>query len=80
MMSTRRQLESFYRFALEHTGKVSNDELYAAWRSRQLEAKERQESLIALSEASAELDRGNVGVSAKDVVAGLRRELGLEPA
>jgi hypothetical protein len=81
MMSTRQQLESFYRFASEHagleSGGISIDEIYAAWRSRHPEVEELRESLGALGEASAELDRGETGTSAEEVIADLYGRLGL---
>lgn len=81
MMSTRQQLESFYRFASEYagleSGGISIDEIYAAWRSRHPQTEELRESLDALGEAAAELDRGETGASADEVVAELYGRLGL---
>lgn len=81
MMSTRQQLESFYRFASEYaeleSSGISIDEIYAAWRSRHPQPEELRESLGALGEASAELDRGETGDSADDVVTELYGRLGM---
>lgn len=80
-MTVREQLENFYQFASAQAGscgeKVSLDEIYQVWRARNLSTEEQTESLTAVQEACADLEAGETGRPARDVVRDACHELGL---
>ena len=80
-MTVREQLENFYQFASTQAGSsgenLSLDEIYQVWRARNLSPEEQAESVAAVREACADLEAGETGRPARDIMRDACQELGL---
>ena len=80
-MATREQLDSFYEFAtkqLENGGKAKTvDELYDQWRFENLTVEDMAENVAAIQASIDDMNSGERGREAGDVVRELRKELRL---
>ena len=80
-MATRAQLDSFYEFAtkqLENGGKGKTvDELYDQWRFENLTVEDMAENVAAIQASIDDMNSGERGREAGDVVRELRKELRL---
>jgi len=80
-MTALEQLDSFYDFA-SHSLRaspavLSMDEIYLVWRARHPNDGELKESIAALNSAHADLETGQTGRPAREVLQEACRELGL---
>ncbi len=82
-MTTQQQLDSFYRFAteqLENGGSdKSVDELYDQWRSENLSSEDLAVNAAAIQASIDDMNAGETGRDAGEVIGNLRDELDLPP-
>ncbi len=75
-MTTREQLESFYRFALEQLDQgptaISIDELLDAWQCQEISEEELSASTSAVQAALQDMEHGDTGRPLADVLAEIR--------
>jgi hypothetical protein len=80
-MTTREQIDSFYRFATEQLASVGSeksiDELYDQWRYENPAPDELKESVAAVQAAIDDMNAGDTGRDAARVEQELRDELNL---
>ena len=82
-MTTQQQLDSFYRFAteqLENGGsEKSVDELYDQWRFENPSPEDLAENVAAIQASIDDMNRGETGREAGEIIGQLRDELDLPP-
>ena len=83
-MATQEQLDSFYRFATEQLvsggSKKSVDELYDQWRFENLSLEDLAENVAAIQASIDDMNNGETGREAGEVIRMLRDELDLPSA
>ena len=81
MSVTTEQIDSFHRFATNRLKNgsegLSMDELYDEWRTQHFSPEEIHENVLAVRAAIRDMENGDTGQDADDVIAELRDELGL---
>ena len=80
-MATQEQIDSFHRFAseqLQNGGKEKSvDELYDQWRFENQSPAEFEESVAAVQTSIDDMNNGDTGRDADEVISELRAELKL---
>jgi hypothetical protein len=80
-MATQEQIESFYRFATERLGnggaELSMDELYEEWRFENPTTEEFEENVAAIQASIDDMNRGEKGRDAGEIVRELRQKYNL---
>ena len=83
-MATQDQIDSFYRFATEQLVNGSSEktvvELYDQWRYQPLGPDDFAENVAAIQASIDDMNRGETGRDAGEVIRELRDELNLPPA
>lgn len=79
MTTTQEELESFYRFAIEQLANDGTentiDELYDQWRYENLTPEDLAENVAAIQASIDDMNNGERGRDAREVVKELRSEL-----
>ena len=83
-MATQNQIDSFYRFATEQLANGGSektmDELYDQWRFENLGPDDFAENVAAIQASIDDMNRGEMGRDAGDIIRELRDELDLPSA
>ena len=81
MATTQDELESFYRFASEQLANGGTektiDELYDQWRLENLTPEDVAENVAAIQASIDDMNNGETGRNAREVIKELRSELDL---
>lgn len=81
MTMTAEQIDSFHRFATARLNDggtdLSMDELYDEWRAQHPSPDELHENVLAVKAAIRDMENGDTGQDADEVIAEIRDELGL---
>ena len=80
-MATQQQIDSFHDFATQHVSNggagLSMEQLFDLWQEQQPSAEELTESVAAVKAALRDMENGDTGRPAEDVIAELRNEAGI---